>query len=77
MLQQGQIYETEEVAKMLRVSKETVRRMFEDEVGVISLPSATRKKLPHSTAIRLRRYRKLRIPAYVLRRVIERYKLAG
>jgi methylphosphotriester-DNA--protein-cysteine methyltransferase len=54
-----------EVAEMLGVSTDTVRRLFADETGVIDLGrrESTRGK---------RRYRVLRIPAAVLNRVMDR-----
>ena len=54
-----------EVAAMLEVSKDTVRRLFADEPGVIDLGRhlATRGK---------RRYRVLRIPNAVVTRFLER-----
>ena len=54
-----------EVAEMLGVSKDTVRRMFADEPGVIDLGrhAATRGK---------RRYRVLRIPSATVARFLER-----
>lgn len=54
-----------EVAEMLGVSKDTVRRLFADEPGVIELGrrEATRRK---------RRYRVLRIPSAVVARFLER-----
>ena len=53
-----------EVAEMLGVSKDTVRRLFADELGVIDLGrrEATRGK---------RRYRVLRIPNAVVARFLE------
>jgi Helix-turn-helix domain len=54
-----------EVAEMLGVSKDAVRRLFADEPGVIDLGrrEATRGK---------RLYRVLRIPSAVLARFLER-----
>jgi excisionase family DNA binding protein len=57
-----QLLTVAEVAEMLDVSKDTVRRMFAAEVGVINL----RRKQDHGD----RRYRILRIPRKVLDRVI-------
>lgn len=53
-----------EVAEMLGVSKDTVRRLFADEPGVIDLArrESTRGK---------RRYRLLRIPSVVVARFLE------
>jgi hypothetical protein len=57
-----------EVAAILRVSPDTVIRRFTDEAGVIDIgfPESNRK----------RRYRVLRIPRYVLERVLESHKVA-
>jgi Helix-turn-helix domain len=54
-----------EVAEMLGVSRDTLRRLFADEPGVIDLGrrEATRGK---------RRYRLLRIPSTVVARFLER-----
>lgn len=54
-----------EVAEMLGVSRDTVRRLFANEPGVIDLGrrEATRGK---------RRYRLLRIPSAVVARFLER-----
>lgn len=54
-----------EVAEMLGLSKDTVRRLFADEPGVIDLGhrETTRGK---------RRYRVLRIPSTVVARFLER-----
>lgn len=54
-----------EVAEMLGVSKDTVRRLFSNESGVIDLGQreTTRGK---------RRYRVLRIPSAVVARFLER-----
>jgi DNA-binding transcriptional regulator LsrR (DeoR family) len=51
-----------EVAKMLDVSRDTVRRMFAKEPGVINLGPQRRRAS--------RRYRILRIPRSVLERVL-------
>lgn len=54
-----------EVAEMLGVSRDTVRRLFADEPGVIDLGrrEATGNK---------RRYRLLRIPSAIVARFLER-----
>jgi hypothetical protein len=52
-----------EVAEMLNVSKDTVRRLFADEPGVIDLGR-------RETMVGRRRYRVLRIPTSVLNRVV-------
>jgi hypothetical protein len=54
-----------EVAEMLGVSKDTVRRLFADEPGIIDLGR-------HETAPGRRRYRILRIPNVVVARLLER-----
>jgi hypothetical protein len=60
-------YSVAEVAKMWALSEKTVRRMFEDEDGVLNWGSPeTRRK---------RGYRTLRIPEGVLRRVHRKREL--
>jgi hypothetical protein len=54
-----------EVAEMLGVSKDTVRRLFSNEPGVIDLG-------PRQAARGKRRYRVLRIPSAVVARFLER-----
>jgi Helix-turn-helix domain len=54
-----------QVAEMLGVSRDTVRRLFADEPGIIDLGR-------HETAQGRRRYRLLRIPDSVLDRVLNR-----
>jgi excisionase family DNA binding protein len=58
----------EEVAEMLGLSKDTVRRLFADEPGVIDLGrlEPTRGR---------RRYRVLRIPSAVVARFLERRRV--
>jgi transcriptional regulator GlxA family with amidase domain len=51
-----------EVAQMLEVSRDTVRRMFAEEPGVINVRAQTRRTC--------RAYRILRIPRSVLERVL-------
>jgi hypothetical protein len=53
---------------MLGVSKDTVRRLFADEPGIIDL-------VRHETAQGRRRYRLLRIPDSVLDRVLTRKRV--
>jgi len=60
---------------MLRLSEDTVYRIFVREKGVIVLESASRLSKPKAEAKKLGRYRTLRIPALVLRRVLERYRV--
>lgn len=69
------MYTPAEVAKILRVSVDTVYRIFEREKGVVLLESASRLSRPKAEASKLGRYRTLRIPEYVLRRVVERYRV--
>ena len=57
-----EFFTVEEVAKMLKVSPDTIRRHFEKEPGVIDLGSKER--------LHKRRYRVLRIPAAVLNRFL-------
>jgi len=57
-----------QVAEMLGVSKDTVRRLFADEPGIIDL--GRRETTRHK-----RRYRVLRIPASVLDRVVNRKRV--
>ena len=54
-----------EVAEMLGLSKDTVRRLFADEPGVIDLGR-------HEPSRGRRRYRVLRIPSAVVARFLER-----
>ncbi len=58
-----------EVADMLDVSEDTVRRMFANEPGVINLG--------HEQEPGSRRYRILRIPRRVLNRVINERAVGG
>jgi len=60
---------------MLRLSEDTVYRVFEREKGVIMLDSASRLSMPKAKARKLGRYRTLRIPEVVLRRVLDRYRV--
>jgi hypothetical protein len=57
-----------EVAEMLGVSRDTVRRMFADEPGVIDLGRRNNTKGK-------RRYRVLRIPSAVVDRVLNRMSM--
>jgi len=56
-----------EVAAMWNLSKDTVRRMFQDEPGVLVLGGRSSR--------RKRRYTTLRIPQSVLERVHRQYSL--
>ena len=60
---------------MLRLSEDTVYRIFEREKGVIMLESASRLSKPKAEARKLGRYRTLRIPEVVLRHVLDRYRV--
>ena len=53
-----------EVAARLKISADTVTRLFEDEPGVIDLGAAE--------TLRKRRYRILRIPTSVLNRTLQK-----
>lgn len=70
-----EFYRPAEVAKILRLSVDTVYRIFEREAGVILLESASRLALPKTEARALGRYRTMRIPKVVLRRVLDRYRV--
>ncbi len=57
-----------EVAKMLKVGRDTITRRFENEPGVVDLAVPTRR---HK-----RRHRILRIPAAVLNRFLYKKRVA-
>lgn len=59
------VFTVDEVAGLLKISRWTVIRIFENEPGVIDVGSPL-------TTRRAQRYRVLRIPASVLNRVIAR-----
>jgi Fic family protein len=61
-MQDEQYYTVAEIAGILKVSKDTVTRMFEDEPGVLDLGSPEK--------VHKRRYRVLRIPVAVFNRTI-------
>ena len=61
-MQEEQYYTGAEAAKVLKVSRDTATRMFEDESGVLDLGSPEQA---HK-----RRYRVLRIPVSVFNRVV-------
>lgn len=67
-MQEQEFYTIAEVAKMLKVSPDTVSRLFGNEPGVIDLGSPERR---HK-----RRYRVLRIPAAVLNRFLHKKRVA-
>jgi hypothetical protein len=55
-----------EIAKLLHVDVETVRRLFKDEPGIVVLQKPARKgKRP---------YRTMRIPQTVVNRVVRRFQ---
>jgi len=64
-----QFYSPEQIAQMWNLSVDTVRRLFEQESGVLAIerPRVYGK----------RRYRTLRIPESVARRVYHRLSLKG
>lgn len=70
-----EFYTPAEVAKILRVSVDTDYRIFEREKGVILLASASRLGMPKTQAKALGRYRSMRIPKFVVRRVLDRYRV--
>lgn len=57
-------YTTAEIAAMIKVHAETVRRIFSDEAGVIKLTSSGKNGKSHRVT--------LRIPRHVLQRVLRR-----
>ena len=57
-----------EVAGRLKVHEETVRRLFEDEPGVLVICRPRRGR---------RHYRTIRIPEPVVQRVVTRFTRAG
>jgi hypothetical protein len=63
MLKQ-QFFTVDEIAKLLKISRNTVIRRFENEPGVLDLGSPEPR---HK-----RRYRVLRIPATVLNRFLQK-----
>jgi len=63
-----EFFTVEEVAKMLKVSRDTITRRFESEPGVIDLGTPTRRCK--------RRYRVLRIPASALNRFLHKKRVA-
>lgn len=62
-------YSVEEIGTLWRLSPRTVRRMFENEPGIIVFGS--------TGSIRKRRYRTVRIPESVLVRVHRRLRKAS
>jgi hypothetical protein len=57
-----QFYTVAEAAKILKVSRDTITRLFADEPGVVDLGSPER--------LHKRRYRVLRIPHAIFNRMI-------
>ena len=64
---QEQFYTVAEAAEILKVSTDTITRMFEDEPGVLDLGSPER--------LHKRRYRVLRIPHAVFNRVLHKMRI--
>ena len=62
-------YQVKELAYLWNVSDETVRRLFEEEDGVLDVQT------PRQRNSRKRRYRNLRIPGKVALRVQNRMKV--
>jgi transcriptional regulator GlxA family with amidase domain len=67
-MQEQEVFTVAEVAKLLKVSPDTVSRLFENEPGVIDLGSPER--------LHKRRYRVLRIPAAALNRFLHEKRVA-
>ena len=67
-MQEQEFFTIADVAKMLKVSPDTVSRLLGNEPGVIDLGSPERR---HK-----RRYRVLRIPAAVLNRFLHKKRVA-
>ena len=67
-MQEQEFFTVQEVAKILKVSPDTVSRHFEKEPGVIDLGAPER--------LHKRRYRVLRIPAAVLNRFLYKKRVA-
>ena len=63
----GEVYTPAELAKALKVSTNTIRRLFQDEVGVIKFGEAN----PRGR----RAYQTLRIPRAVAERIIKERSL--
>jgi hypothetical protein len=62
-------YNVQEIAAMWNISKDKVRRIFQNEPGVLILPSRTKGSK--------RRYTMLRVPHSVLERVHRRCSLVS
>ena len=67
-MQDQEFFTIAEVAKMLKVSPDTVSRLFGNEPGVIDLGAPER--------LHKRRYRVLRIPVSVLNRFLHKKRVA-
>lgn len=68
MMLEQEFFTVAEVAKILKVGRDTVSRRFENEPGVIDLGVPTRRYK--------RRHRILRIPAAVLNRFLHKKRVA-
>jgi hypothetical protein len=66
-LQDGRIYIPDELSKVLRLDRTTIARMLLDEPGVL--------RHGHATNRRRRQYFSLRIPGYVVKRVLARMQV--
>ena len=64
---QEQFYTVAEAAKILKVSRDTIAKMFSDQPGVVDLGSPER--------LHKRRYRVLRIPYSVFNRVLHQMRV--
>jgi hypothetical protein len=62
-----QFYTVAEAAKILKVSRDTITKMFADQPGIVDLGSPER--------LHKRRYRVLRIPHAVFNRVIHKLRV--
>jgi hypothetical protein len=67
-MSEQEFFTVDEVAKMLKLSRDAVSRRFENEPGVIDLGAPER--------LHKRRYRVLRIPAAVLNRFLYKKRVA-
>jgi excisionase family DNA binding protein len=64
---EAQFYTVAEAAKILKVSRDTITKLFADESGVVDLGSPER--------LHKRRYRVLRIPHSVFNRVLHQKRV--
>jgi hypothetical protein len=65
----GPLFTIEEIAERWKMSPDTVRRLFENEPGVLTLDNRD--------TVYKRRYRTLRIPGPVMERVFRRLQSPG